>query len=88
MFGRVASHGVSLLPVNDTEELSMRATAVPNNTKERVVRLLHTESPVVRCVPFLLLYMKSVLYKYCTLKCAIRYLKFDHMTAFQVRDWL
>ena len=30
-------------------------------------------------------------YKYCTLKCAIRYLKrylkFDHMTASQIRDW-
>ena len=36
MFGRVASHGVSLLPVSDTEELSVWATAVPSNTKEQV----------------------------------------------------
>ena len=35
MFGRVASHGVSLLPVSDTEDLSVRATAVSSNTKER-----------------------------------------------------
>ena len=36
LFGRVASHGVSLLPVSDTEEFSVRATAVPSNTKKRV----------------------------------------------------
>ena len=36
MLGRVASHGVSLLAVSDTEELSVRAPAVPSNTKERV----------------------------------------------------
>ena len=34
LFGRVASHGVLLLPVSDTEELFVRATAVPSNTKE------------------------------------------------------
>ena len=55
VFGRVASHGVSLLPVSDTEELSVRANAVPSNTNERIV------------------YKKCELYKYCTLKCAIRY---------------
>ena len=36
MFGRVVSHSVSLLPVNDTEDLSARETAVPSNTKERM----------------------------------------------------
>ena len=36
MFGRVASHGASLLPVNDTEELFVQATTVPSNVKERV----------------------------------------------------
>ena len=36
MFGRVASHGVSFLPVSETEGLSGRATAVPSNTKEQV----------------------------------------------------
>ena len=36
MFGRVASHGISLLPVTDMEELSIRVTTVPSNTKERV----------------------------------------------------
>ena len=34
--GRVASHAVSLLLVSDMEEISVRATAVPSNTKERV----------------------------------------------------
>ena len=34
MFARVASHGVSLLPVSDMEELSVLTTAVPSNTKE------------------------------------------------------
>ena len=32
----IASHGVSLLAVSDTEELSVLATAVPSNTKEGV----------------------------------------------------
>ena len=36
LFGRVASHGILLLPVSDTEEPSVWATAVPSNTKERV----------------------------------------------------
>ena len=35
MFSRVASHGVFLLPVSDTEDLSVQATAVPSNTNEQ-----------------------------------------------------
>ena len=61
MFGRLASHGVSLLPVSDTEELSARATAVPSITiRSECVSSRGTPAlyGVVshRCVPFLLLY--------------------------------
>ena len=36
MLGRAASNGVSPLPVNDMEEVSVRATAALSNTTERV----------------------------------------------------
>ena len=34
MVGGVASHDISLLPVSDTEELSVLATAVPSNKEQ------------------------------------------------------
>ena len=54
MFGRVAIYGISLLPVSDVEELSVRANAVPSNTIRSecvdVLYLLSTElSVIVAC---------------------------------------
>ena len=40
-----------------------------------------------RCVPFLLLYKKSVHYINIA-HLSVQQLKFDYITAFQVRDWL
>ena len=59
MFGKVASHGVSLLPISEIAELSVRATTVPSNTKEIVgTSSRGTPAPYVvvshHCVPFLL----------------------------------
>ena len=77
------------------EELSVRATAISSNTKERVGEQpwyacsIRSRQSSLRAIP-LTVHEKCALYKYFTLKCAIHYLKFDDMTAFQVRvrDWL
>ena len=73
------------LPVSDAAELSVRANAVPSNTKSMTEYSgVFVFGPSGRVA--VLFRQKCTLYIYCIFKCTLSYIKCGHMTAF--RDWL
>ena len=69
------------LPVSDAAELSVRANAVPSNTKS-MTEWVFVFGPSGRVA--VLFRQKCTLYIYCTVKCTLSYIKCGHIIMYNI----